>query len=886
MLIKNSDKNYSIEFLKKLFKKHVWVKRSILILFFILILIVTNLLSVRWGIDMQLKGKTHYLKRWGLTLFKKPLSVIPNYIDGLKAEPEVIEIDIKFKDYQDIVFQRELALKYGNKYRIHPENKGYVKAKINYKGEKYDIKIRLKGGQLDHWGHDYKWSYKIKMNGEGRILGMKYFSLQLPKTRSYMNEWVLHQMFKHEGIIGINYDFVELKINGESYGIYAIEENMDKILVERNSLREGVIINFNTDLMWSEFAQQYDFLYASEINTYSKVEDNSLLMKQYNTARTLLELYREQKLSADKVFDLEKFAKFFAIIDLTGNYHATALYNIKFYYNPITSLLEPIGYDNGWYIKMNRGKTILGANKIIEDSLRTTNYNFNWINSFFYDKEFYSLYMEEINRLCEANFLDSFFSTIENDFNEKLSFLHKSYPWYNHDGEYERISILNDNAKYIRQLLSIEKSLNVYCENFDYEKDSLYLQIANIFHFPVEIINVIYKDKIVFKPTKNIILQPLISKNPKYENYILSSENKIDTNQFDPDLLILNYRIFGQEKVLSEKINLFVYKVSHFLEIDFIRQQPNYLEFDFISVNEEEKKIKFKNKSIQLEKNLIIPKGYTVYAKSGTKIDLINSSKILTYSPIFFQGNEELPIEIFSSDSTGQGFIVMNAKQQSTLNYVYFNTLSSPSQADWSLPSSVTFYESPVVISFCRFTNNFSEDALNIFRSDFSIDNTFFTNTYSDAFDADFSEGTISDCDFINLGNDGIDVSGGLIEISNVNIENAGDKGVSAGENSKININNLKCINSEIAVASKDKSTININNITISDCKIGFTAFQKKPEFDIATINVWNLLISKTKINYLIEENSIMKLENRQIKTSNKNVKQILYGNEYGKSTK
>ena len=44
-------------------------------------------------------------------------------------------------------------------------------------------------------------------------------------------------------------------------------------------------------------------------------------------------------------FDLDKWARYFAIMDITGAYHGSLVKSVKSYYNPTTALFEPIGYD-------------------------------------------------------------------------------------------------------------------------------------------------------------------------------------------------------------------------------------------------------------------------------------------------------------------------------------------------------------------------------------------------------------------------------------------------------------------------------------------------------------------------------------------------------------
>ena len=86
--------------------------------------------------------------------------------------------------------------------------------------------------------------------------------------------------------------------------------------------------------------------------------------------------------------------------------------------------------------------------------------------------------------------------------------------------------------------------------------------------------------------------------------------------------------------------------------------------------------------------------------------------------------------------------------------------MDRPKSKSWGLTGSVNFYESPVDIYDCIFSNNFCEDGLNIVRTNFSIFNTSFFNIFSDAFDGDFVSGIIKNCEFKLIGNDAIDISG------------------------------------------------------------------------------------------------------------------------------
>ena len=55
--------------------------------------------------------------------------------------------------------------------------------------------------------------------------------------------------------------------------------------------------------------------------------------------------FQECKLSGNQLFDAAKLGKFLAICRIWNAEHALLLHNINFYLNPITCLLEPIGFD-------------------------------------------------------------------------------------------------------------------------------------------------------------------------------------------------------------------------------------------------------------------------------------------------------------------------------------------------------------------------------------------------------------------------------------------------------------------------------------------------------------------------------------------------------------
>ena len=146
----------------------------------------------------------------------KNSSTLTNYISGLTADVEQITIDVAYRDYQKLAYQRHQGLE--NNGIMKPEYHVEVPAKISYLDNTYKAKIRIKGDLSDHWEYEEKWSLRISLKGDNTIFGMKRFSIQHPKTRNYIFEWIYQKALKKEQLIGLRYKFLNVTINGKDQG--------------------------------------------------------------------------------------------------------------------------------------------------------------------------------------------------------------------------------------------------------------------------------------------------------------------------------------------------------------------------------------------------------------------------------------------------------------------------------------------------------------------------------------------------------------------------------------------------------------------------------------------------------------------------------------------
>jgi hypothetical protein len=847
------------------------------------LILLTGILVFTSGVYMQ---RTGYLSDVLKPMVMRNVVNLHKKIGATFQTPDVesIIVDIKHKDFMKLAYKRQLAINAGVLFSTGDD---FVKAQIRHKDQVMEASVRLKGDEPDHFAGD-KWSYRIRIKGDNTLFGMKEFSIQHPQTRSFIYEWLLHQALAAEELIHLRYKFIDVTINGTGMGIYALEEHMEKRLIEHNQRREGPILKFGEELLWHEVMQQVNVYRQASWNgsgSYTSAEIEAFKMSSWEAdsanaailrnACNILDSFRRGELTTSEAFDVDKLAKYFAVMDLFGAFNGTQWCNMRFYFNPITSKLEPIGRD-GTAEPLTR---ISGS--LAKSATQADVYDGLIYEQFFSDISFYARYIEELERVSNLDYLDTFFSNVGEELASNLATIHTEYS----DFEFSK-EVIYGNQEYIRSVLNPVKGFHAYMNSADANR--ITLDMGSIQTLPVEILSVSYRDSILLDPSPaKVVLHPHdVVKPVQYDEIQFGlPRDLVWADSMMADLKV-NFRYVGSTKLRQEAVFPRNRRNDYVAESDFLRSKPNVADFKFLVTDEPRKEILIKPGNWTIDKSLIIPSGYTVICGEGTTMNLTNSAVILSYSTLKWIGGEDYPVTLHSVDSTGQGLIVMNAEEPCVFEHVVFSNLSSPSQGGWVLTGAVTLYESDTQISYCQFLSNRSEDGLNIVRSQFTIANSLFSDTFSDAFDGDFTTGNIRNTSFVNCGNDGIDVSGSVIDIRDVLVNGAGDKGLSSGENSQMNVDGIEIKDAEIGVASKDISHIKIKNARIEGGQIAFSAYQKKPEFGPASIRVITSSIENTQIPYLVEERSEVTVDAVPIPPSRDNVKDILYGVEFGKASR
>ncbi len=401
--------------------------------------------------------------------------------------PENLQILISDEDYEFLKSRRDEAIARGIQIN---EGDTYVPCEVLWKDDTISGELRLKGHMLDHLEGN-KWSFRLKTDEP--VMGMTRFSLQNPATRNYEYEWIYHQLMKSEDIIHLRYDFLNLTLNDEVLGIYALEEHFGQHVLENCGRAPGPILRWNPGLYWEGridemkwiwLDEQYSDFSSSFVEPYEKgtVKKDSVLVDSYLKGSDLLEKFRRGDLQTTDAFDVKKMASFLAIIDLVGGHHSLDWSDLKFYYNGQSGKMEPVAYES---FSVRKSEVIAGQRPTNDFDLP----EFDYYARLFSDSKFFEEYIQAVERICNERYFGEFTATIQKELDEKIGVLANEFPYRKStlDPYYENIQLIRHN-------LSLPKPFHAFTESST--DSTVVISLAPVSDFPIEIVSLNIDEKV------------------------------------------------------------------------------------------------------------------------------------------------------------------------------------------------------------------------------------------------------------------------------------------------------------------------------------------------------------------------------------------------------
>ena len=290
----------------------------------------------------------------------KRIASLPELVqDALPADaPAALVVDMRFANYNNLLQLREQAVENGV---YIPANRDYMTATMRLNNALVPVSMRFYPGPAGHLQGADGWNFDVRTRQNQQLEGMQRFYLLNPADNNWLFQHAFLRSLKREGILASRYEFVTLVLNGDNWGVYALQEGFGDELMTANGRTAGVILEFDADLLWESIAQfgDADAAFADpvsnllatdfhffEIDAFrdATIADDEARTAQKEAGVSRLRALQAGEVAASEVFDVEKYGRFLALVDLWGAHEAISLVNLRYYFNPDTNLLEPIGF--------------------------------------------------------------------------------------------------------------------------------------------------------------------------------------------------------------------------------------------------------------------------------------------------------------------------------------------------------------------------------------------------------------------------------------------------------------------------------------------------------------------------------------------------------------
>jgi len=822
------------------------------------------------------------------------------------VEAPVLEILMGDKAYRSLTALREEFLQ-GGLVMVH-ESDDFVEAYVQYGEAASPLKaqLRLTGNMVDRIRDAQKWSFRIEVDEPGRVLGMQEFSLHPPWARDYMSEWYYMQALRHEGLIASRYSFVRVRLNGKDLGIYGMEEHPGMPLLENNGRPLAPILRFEQDTFWQEWATFGDEVVtsggtgsgsfnAAEIRPYDRqAMTDSVLATQAlsGTAQTdlardlaastaLLEAFRLGKLTTHEVFDVPLTARFFALTDLMGAWHTLNWNMMRFYYNPSTGLLEPVGLNgyNDYTGASIRGVGLLGESIEQYPFPRTRELHAR----FFADLDFARAYAHELERLSDPAWLDAFEAAVADRAREAYSIMYEEAPQASCSTQ-----VFRANAEHIRKVLNPNtKGVQAYFERYEPGEDNglgatVTLQVANMQKLPVEILALRYKGRSLAAVQGAALVLSGRREAMQYSEVTFFWPEDVVWSEEARTALMLVYHPLGTSAENRHESAVFAWPYS--LPDDYVaslaaERPPDLAQFDCLRVEEEARVIHILPGDWTITRTMVIPAGYEVHCGPGTRLHLRDGAGITSASPLRWMGDPDAPI-VLDGDGSGRGLLLSGVRGTSLLEYVVLEGLQAPVVNGAPVVGTVTLFESPSRWFGCQVLHPQGQAALHAVNTSVVLTEMLIQDAAADGVLLERCAATLENVGMARVAQSGLAARTSTVEINRLTVDQTGGCALSALEGSAVTLQDLLAQDCHVGLASADNGVLDATGVVLRRCAWGLAAFQAQAAWGAAELAVTGITLEDVGRDVICEQGSNLTVDGEARDAIDQNVAALVGGQD------
>ena len=767
-----------------------------------------------------------------------------------------------------------------------------VPAEFLFEGQRLAAELRIKGDWTDHVESE-RWSYRIRLK-KGSFRGMREFSIQTPRTRGFLWEWLVHEACRHEGVLVPRSTFLNVVQNGHALGVYFLEEHFEKELLESQGRREGPIVVWDEEILWARLLQEgnvpakgvrplesrvsepahtvapaevraYGEKHLSASDTLDKALLAALDQMKALSALAVLEQPEEDRFRVDQALrelrgrtleqlvDVDRLGCAHALASVFQVEHSLAWHNMRFYRDPVQARLEPILFDNGAQEPSGRDPVPWRARDLTA--------------AFAQSPRYYEALFTHLGRMLRSDWLDGLFASIEPEFTRFEAALRaEGLPPGFSAGEMKQR--LRAQVVFLRKACLPTDGINFEASyELSDPKGSPGKGWLEVFAWATTRSPVVVDGFRFSNGTEAAAAAVLVPGSPgarvRGQSVVLPVDGSAACFRFPMDERLASLekaekikRAIRQGLSADETLDLDVDALHHLLaseesgveRLAFRRALPGPVDdgrpeapsldralerHAFLRYDAARGELFGLAGTWDVDGDLVLPAGVPLRLVAGTTLRFASDAVLLADAPLRFEGSEREPIvlEPLEGLDRWRGVLVLNAGGRSEWNEVVVRHTDAVARGGWILTGGVTFYRSPLTLTRCRFEGTRAEDGLNVFGTDLLFDTVTFADCFSDSFDGDFVTGELRNCVFQDGQADGIDVSGSRILVRDCRFLRLVDKACSIGERSHARIEGGQALDVGIGVASKDDSDAEVTGLSIRARHYALAAFVKKPEY-------------------------------------------------------
>ena len=744
-----------------------------------------------------------------------------------------VHVDVGHEAYQALERQWREAPQKGI---LHLDAGDWLPAGIRFQGREIPVRVWLDWEAGDRQ-QDGRWPLQVAGDGVETVLGMRGFSAQPVRTGRTLDEWLYVQELRRTDVLAPGYALANVFVNGVDWGAYALKERLTGEWIESQARGEGVLVRLRDRLFWRPWLAPVDLEYAYwsvfadpvatafDLPTVAQVDEPRALAgetgyaarEQSTAALGLLRAFQEGQLAASLVFDAERMGRYVAHANLWGVRQGSAGHGERYYYNPATATLEPVGSEPLALAPRSTHWTDLGQ---------------------YDDPEIMRAYAQEVLRISRPEYLDELRARYGREIDQAYAALSQelaasnvTLPW----------PTLARRQVLLLSALRPEQAVYAYQGSaIAAETDSVIeLEVGNLLPYPVVLEQLSIGDRtaevqcdwvseddaaLVHEcAAASVVLRGAPGAARAYVTLHIPSAA---IEALDPQgdalafgTLELVTRIVGIEEPIVTPV-----------ERDYPAAMPDPVRpvqlsiaealerYPFLAASEQPGFLEIQQGTWPVPGDLVLPHGVGLRATRAITLTFDPGAILYATGPLMLRGPHGQGIHLLPKQADWGGIVVLQTDPHaaSLLVNVEVRGASGIRREGWVSTGGVTFYESSVSLQGCRLLDVAAPSAIHVVRAQFKISDTEFANASGDGLDADHARGRIEQSTYHDVLGNAIRARGSQVDIVDVDLMQVYESGILADGGSVVSAQRVRATDVGTAIASKDASYVHARDVSIS----------------------------------------------------------------------